>query len=163
MRRLDLAPLGNRVLCSRLARRELPEFLLGRHQLTLRDLQQLLGLDGQTLLERQLRLELVATEPEGSARLGRDLGFEVLRVRADRGHGFGRRVGKVAQQRQFVHGRERAWQVALDEALHAAQRLERGLHEDAGGLLDVLLRLLQQARRLPQLRQHAPRTLLRGA
>ena len=75
--------------------------------------------------------------------------------------GLGGGVGEIAQQRELVDGAERPRQVALDEALHAAQRLERGLHEDARRLLDVLAGLQQQPWRLPQLRQHAASALLR--
>ena len=38
---------------------------------------------------------------------------------------------------------------------HAAQCLDGGLHEDAGRLLHVVARALQQPGHLPEFRQHA--------
>ena len=50
---------------------------------------------------------------------------------------------------------ERARQIVVDELQRAAHRLDADLDEDAGRILDVVARRLNQARRLPQLRQHA--------
>ena len=109
--------------------------------------------------EPQLLLELVAAEPERGARLRRELGFEVLDVGADGLRRFGLRVGEIAEQVQIVDVGERARQIVVDELQRAAHRLDADLDEDAGRVLDVVARGLDQARRLAQLRQHAARAL----
>ena len=98
-------------------------------------------------------------EPERRARLRRDLGFEILDVGADRLRRLDLRVGEVAEQMQIVDVGERARQILVDELQRAAHRLDADLDEDAGRLLDVVARRLNQARRLPQLREHAARAL----
>ena len=78
---------------------------------------------------------------------------------ADRLRRFGLRVGEIAEQMQIVHARERARQIVFDELQRAAHRLDADLDEDAGRLLDVVARGLNEARRLAQLRQDAARAL----
>ena len=50
---------------------------------------------------------------------------------------------------------ERARQVVVDELQRAAHRLDADLDEDAGRILDVVARRLDEPRRLAQLREHA--------
>ena len=78
---------------------------------------------------------------------------------ADRLRRFGLRVGEIAEQVQVVDVGERARQVVVDELQRAAHRLDADLDEDAGRVLDVVARGLDQPRRLAQLRQHAARAL----
>ena len=56
---------------------------------------------------------------------------------------------------EVVEAAERARQIVVDEAQRAAHALEPDLHEDAGGILDVVARRLDQPRHLAQLREHA--------
>jgi hypothetical protein len=60
---------------------------------------------------------------------------------------------------QIVDIRERSRQVVVDEPQGASQALEAQLHENAGGILDVVASRLHQPRRLPQLREHSPGAL----
>ena len=113
-------------------------------------------IDGQAaeaFLQPQLLLELVAPEPEGRASLGRLFGFQVVDVPANRGGRLGGRIGEIAEQVEVVDVTQRARQVALDEAQRALERVDADLHEDAGRVLDVVARRLQQSRGLPQLGQ----------
>ena len=63
---------------------------------------------------------------------------------------------------QVVDAGEGAGQVGLDELQRPAHRLEADLDEDARGILDVVARGLNQAGRLPQLREHAAGAFGRG-
>ena len=135
------------------------ERLLRRLQLARGDRQQPIDRQRQPFVEPELLLELVAARAGTTRAPRRQLGFEVLDVRADRLRRFGLRVGEIAEQVQVVDARERARQIVVDELQRAAHRLDADLDEDAGRILDVVARRLNEPRRLPQLREHAPRAL----
>src|SRR5438552_16023499 len=62
---------------------------------------------------------------------------------------------------QIVQAEEGTRQVFFDELQRAARGLDADLDEDAGWLLDVIARGLNEPWRLPQLRQHAAGALRR--
>ena len=68
---------------------------------------------------------------------------------------LGLRVGQIAEQVQIVHVLERARQLVIDERERAAHRFDAHLHVNAGRLLDVVARGLNEARRLAEFRQDA--------
>ena len=120
-----------------------------------RDGEQAIDRHRQPFFQAELLLESVVSEAEGGARFRRDFVLEVLDVGSDRLRGFGLRVGEVAEQVKIVDVLERSRQLVLDELQRAAHRLDADLDEDAWRILDVVAGRLDQARRLPQLRQHA--------
>jgi hypothetical protein len=83
----------------------------------------------------------------------------MLDVRGDGARGFGRRICQIAKDVQVVERRERARQVAVDELQRPAPRFEPHLHQDAGGVLDVIACRLDQPRHLAQLGHHPARPL----
>ena len=83
--------------------------------------------------------------------------LQVLDVAANRVGRLGGGIGEIAEQVQVVDVTQRARQVALDEAQRALERVDADLDEDAGRILDVVARRLQQPRRLPQLGQDPAR------
>ena len=84
---------------------------------------------------------------------------EILDVAAERGRRLDRRVGEIAEDVQIVERAEGARQILVDEPQRAAQALEADLHEDAGRILDVVLRRLNEARHLAQLGHDTPGAL----
>ena len=87
---------------------------------------------------------------------GRDVVFEVVDVAADRRAPppCDASARSASRCRSSSRG-ERLRQIGVDERHHAAQRVEPDLDEHRGRLFDVVARGLDQARRLPQLRQDA--------
>jgi hypothetical protein len=128
-------------------------------QLALRDRQQAVGAERDAFVELQLLLQPLAPEPEGAARAGREVLFEIREVARDRARRLGRGVIEIHQHEGIVERAEGAGQILLDEAERAAQALEADLHEHAGRLLDVVARGLDQARDLVELRHDAARAL----
>ena len=79
----------------------------------------------------------------------------------DRVRRLGLRVGEIAEQMEIVDAGEGARQILVDELQRAAHRLDADLDVDAGRILDVVARGLDEPRRLAQLRQHAARAFRR--
>ena len=135
------------------------KLLLHVVELPERDGQQAIGAERDAFLVTELLLEVVATEAERRLRARREIRLQIVHIALDRGGRFGRRVREVAEDVEVVERRERARQIRFDELERAPPRLEANLHEDAGALLDVVARGLDQPRHLAQLRHDAPGAL----
>ena len=105
---------------------------------------------------RSFSCEALAPEAEGAAAAGRQVLLQVLDVGAHRRGGLGRRVREIAEHVQVVEPREGPRQIVVDEALRAAHAFEADLDEDAGRVLDVVARRLNQPRYLAELRRDVP-------
>ena len=154
------APPGGDRIAAVAASRDAFEFLLGGFELAQRDLEQRVGADRQSLFEPELFLEDFAPEPERRAAARPELLLEIGRIGPDRASRRHRRIGEIAKQVDVVERGERQREILLDETQRAAHRLEAYLHEDAGRFLDVVAGVLDEARRLPELRQDAAGALL---
>ena len=155
MIRLEAAPRVDRIRAVHSARNA-SELLLGLTELAQRDGQQAVGSEGDPLVQLQFLLELLAPEPERSAGLGGLLPFQVVDVALNRRCGFRGGIGQITEQVEIIDGAERPREVAFDEREGTLQRFNADFHEDAGWVLDVVARRLDEAARLTQFREHAP-------
>jgi hypothetical protein len=114
------------------AARHLAELLLHLVQLAQRDRQQPIGAERDPLIEFQLLLEALATEPERRLGARREVGLEIPDVRRDGSGRLGGGVGQIAQDVEVVERRKRLGQILLDERENPSPALEPGLDENAG-------------------------------
>src|SRR5262245_7038662 len=127
------------------------ELLLHGGELPHRNGEKSISIEGDALVQLQFLLEPLPAEPERRLRTWRQVALEIVDIRLDRGRGFGRCVGEIAEDVEVIESGERPRQVVLDELEGAAPRLESDFDEDTRALFDVVARGLHEARHLPQL------------